>query len=1026
MFWRRKKKREPALIELLDAFVNAPSLLDARQILERSPALMSAEAESILANNVASLREQGHTAAAEHVASYITILRQSRSEGLDVAFREAASANPEPPPELLPLLSEAYEAERSFEASGNPTALDAAARAWERALMHPAFATAAPRIRSLTANEAGSVMMRRFVARGDRADLDAAIRLWTRTAEEAVPDDPALPMLLSNLAGGLVSRHRTSRAREDLDLAIEHLTRAEGIASISDSAIIVSGLAAALDARHQLTGDATDLERALALARRALAAAGPGSPDRAAHLNNLGALLDRRFSLGGEVADLDTAIDTLRESIALTAPGAPQRPGRLQTLGRALTARHKATGRLEDLESAIEALAASVDATATDAPQLPARLHDLGSALLPTHRLTQRRDVIRRAIEAFEQSVALTRDDAPELPARLGGLAAARIALSEASEGDSELLDGAIEAIERARVLSSPGSESPVLLTTLGNALTLRFRRRGARADLDRAIEALEEAATSADNESPDLPSFLSNLAVALRLRHDVGGDARDLDQAREVYRRGIETAERVNPDSRLVLARNWAIGASERGSWEEAADAFEQAIETAEALYAPHVVGAHKETLLQRFGDLPADAAYALARAGRIDRAVEALERGRARFLSEAIDRGRVDPGELPGLDLIVSAAAIEPIVYIVVSDRGGAAFIVADDRVRAVWLDQVTDPVLRERLSAYGRAYEHRHLDPGASMDALDALARWTWDVVMGPIVAELASAQSVVLVPIGLLGLLPLQAAWTIDGSAPSGRRYALDALRLSFAPNARSLIETRRRAERDTPDSALVVADPGGGAGPLPYSEDEAREVAAAFARSESLVASSATRVGVLARLPHFPVAHLSCHATADVANPRGGALQLADGSLTMADLVEAKLEHTRLIVLSACETALVSTALPDEVIGFSSVLLRAGAAGVVGSMWAVPEVGTLLVMACFHALWRDGECLDPAEALRRAQCWVRDATNGEKRERFPAIAELSGAGVPDRARSFWSGARAHSHPYHWAAFIYVGA
>src|SRR5262245_23961828 len=113
MFWRRKKAREPTLLELLSAFVNSPSLSDARQILERSPALMSAEAESILANNVASLRGQGNTAAAEQLASYITILQQSRSAGLDAAFREAESANPEPPPELLPLLSEAYEAERS-------------------------------------------------------------------------------------------------------------------------------------------------------------------------------------------------------------------------------------------------------------------------------------------------------------------------------------------------------------------------------------------------------------------------------------------------------------------------------------------------------------------------------------------------------------------------------------------------------------------------------------------------------------------------------------------------------------------------------------------------------------------------------------------------------------------------------------------------------------------------------------------------------------------------------------------------
>ena len=48
-----------------------------------------------------------------------------------------------------------------------------------------------------------------------------------------------------------------------------------------------------------------------------------------------------------------------------------------------------------------------------------------------------------------------------------------------------------------------------------------------------------------------------------------------------------------------------------------------------------------------------------------------------------------------------------------------------------------------------------------------------------------------EEVVLIPAGLLNLLPLHAAWTEDTTTPSGRRYALDNWRIRYAPNARAL-------------------------------------------------------------------------------------------------------------------------------------------------------------------------------------------------------------------------------------------
>jgi CHAT domain-containing protein len=128
--------------------------------------------------------------------------------------------------------------------------------------------------------------------------------------------------------------------------------------------------------------------------------------------------------------------------------------------------------------------------------------------------------------------------------------------------------------------------------------------------------------------------------------------------------------------------------------------------------------------------------------------------------------------------------------------------------------------------------------------------------------------------------------------------------------------------------------------------------------------------------------------------------------------------------TRLVVLSACETAVPGTDLLDEAAGMPSTFIEAGAAAAVGSLWEVPDEATMMLMARFYELWRtDG--LPPAQALRRAQQWVRDSTNIVKLQRFPDIAERPDA-PPDWAQNDWEEGRKHASPWHWASFVYVGA
>ena len=154
----------------------------------------------------------------------------------------------------------------------------------------------------------------------------------------------------------------------------------------------------------------------------------------------------------------------------------------------------------------------------------------------------------------------------------------------------------------------------------------------------------------------------------------------------------------------------------------------------------------------------------------------------------------------------------------------------------------------------------------------------------------------------------------------------------------------------------------------------------------------------------------------------------------DELLTLRDLQDAWLPNARLVVLSACETAIPGSALPDEVLSLPTGFIQAGVDGVVGSLWAVPDESTMVLMCRFYDLWRK-QGVPTAEALRTAQQWVRDTTNGEKADYFRQhVPEFEGSRMPlESSDSLYKQFRHRDprvrdflHPAQWAAFCYVGA
>jgi CHAT domain-containing protein len=140
-----------------------------------------------------------------------------------------------------------------------------------------------------------------------------------------------------------------------------------------------------------------------------------------------------------------------------------------------------------------------------------------------------------------------------------------------------------------------------------------------------------------------------------------------------------------------------------------------------------------------------------------------------------------------------------------------------------------------------------------------------------------------------------------------------------------------------------------------------------------------------------------VVHLATHGLVDGAEPERSSVVLApdandDGYLYTLEIL-ATPTRSRLIVISACETARGRISRGEGVVGLSRAFLGAGAESVVASLWAVSDESTAELMRVFYA---------------RMFSKKRSASRSMAEARLALIES-------DR----------FSHPFYWSPFVVTG-
>lgn len=297
----------------------------------------------------------------------------------------------------------------------------------------------------------------------------------------------------------------------------------------------------------------------------------------------------------------------------------------------------------------------------------------------------------------------------------------------------------------------------------------------------------------------------------------------------------------------------------------------------------------------------------------------------------------------------------------------------------------------------------------------------------------VAGCIGSDNVSLICCGPIAIAPLHAAtWEENGD----KRSLLDSLCIRYEPSATVCAIARTRASRPTDSPRLVLlADPESN---LSAAEAEGDEIARHFApgRVVPAVGPDADRAFLVEHAQLATHLHLSCHGGASLLEGQDAVVRLADGLMGADELAGLRCPDLRLAVVSACQSAVINIAhLRDEVLSVGSVLLAAGAAGAIASLWSVQSLATAMLMTrLYDEMFVEGRT--PPAALREAQLWLRDLTEAKEREflnEHPALAsefrrQVSTGRLAGRrsiAGPNDGQSRPYAHPDFWAAFVALG-
>jgi CHAT domain-containing protein/tetratricopeptide (TPR) repeat protein len=494
-----------------------------------------------------------------------------------------------------------------------------------------------------TQNALGSAYQNRI--HGDRADnLDKAVAAFeaalTVRTREASPADWALAQ--DNLGIAYAGRMRGDRA-DNLEKAIAAHQAALAVRTREtmprEWAWTQHNLAAAYaDRLHGNRADNQEMAIAAYEAALTVRTRDATPHEWAATLQGLAILYANR-ALGNRVENLEKSIEHMEAALTVLSPtGQPRAWAEAQrNLGLAFGLRTRGE-RADNVEKGIAAFEAALTVLSLETfPQDWAQAKS-ALALLYGYRIRgQRAENLERAIDHTEDALkVLTREALPDQWAQaqlnLG------FAYHERRVGaHAENLDRAIRAFEAAlTVMAREANPQGWALAQM--ALGRAHASRG-DGNPEAAIAAYEAALTVFRSDEFPLEWSIVQGYLGGAYLDSPGGDRQAVLAKAIGHLEAALTVQRQSvPRDALRLLRSLGTALSERGEWRRASQVYAEARESLLLLSAQGLDDTAAAALIDTAGPLFAEAAYAAAQLGEMERALTLASEGRARLMAAAL----------------------------------------------------------------------------------------------------------------------------------------------------------------------------------------------------------------------------------------------------------------------------------------------------------------------------------------------------------------------------------------------------
>lgn len=283
-----------------------------------------------------------------------------------------------------------------------------------------------------------------------------------------------------------------------------------------------------------------------------------------------------------------------------------------------------------------------------------------------------------------------------------------------------------------------------------------------------------------------------------------------------------------------------------------------------------------------------------------------------------------------------------------------------------------------VEKQLLAYQHGADLKNLKQ-EFCDMIGAISKSEFGQLLSNILGEFEQ-QHILLSLDGRLGNIPVHAL-------PVHGRHLIETRDVVYVPTGDWLSRDTKLSKLTKRSVGLLVSE---SEESLPSAKAEAIQIKSRFQRSIHLHAMEADskRIGNAAKICDF--LHFACHGETNSHSPLEASLQLPSGEKWTAEFVAKSLAlKGKLCVLNCCKTGDQRKQVAGEAFSIATSFLAAGAVGVVGALWSLPDEESALLIGKFYEYLAEES---PSRALARVQ-------------RFAITTNM--------------------HPVFWAPLVYVG-